>query len=303
MIHGTTALSSIYGVYSAALVKMLNQTVPGVNVTLAEYGSGQNNLKRVLAGEAGFGTADGLYAYLAYSGQLKGWETTPAKEARLLWHYDTNAQPYVVNDRSGIKEFADLTGKAFSPGGQGTVSEAITEMTFEFLGVKPQYYRGSINEMIDAFKNRRIIGFVKGSPVAASDPSILDAMTSQPIRVLNWPSDVVQKLKAKYPFLMAIQIPAGVYKADWNQDPITTWGAWVAIFGSTQLADDVAYGVVKAVLQDKTEQVAAYPAMKGIDVGKLTVESGALPLHKGAIKALREAGHAVPARLVPPEAQ
>ncbi|MBI3965233.1 MAG: hypothetical protein HY329_06330 [Chloroflexi bacterium] len=67
------------------------------------------------------------------------------------------------------------------------------------------------------------------------------------------------------------------------------------------LSEDFAYQVTKIVLEDKTEQVAAFPAPKDLDIGKLTTEFGTAPLHKGAVKALQEAGYQVPKELIPPD--
>lgn len=300
---GCVSPTTAYGIYCAALVTMLNRQVPGTNVTYADHGGIVNNLKRLQAKEVDFIQGDQFIAYKAYGGDLKGWENSPQREVRLLWAYDPIAIPYIVHEAAGVRTFADLDGKPFSPGGQGTNAEVMTTEIFPFLGIKAQYYRGSVPEVLQAFKDRRIVGFPKATPLERPDPVILEAMVSQPLRILSWPNDLVAKVGAKFPSYKTFQIPAGVYKTEWNKEPIVTWGTSAAVMADTGFPEDLAYQFTKAAITDKTEQVAAFPALKGADIGKRSVDLGLVPLHKGAIRALREVGHQVPKELVPSEAQ
>ncbi|MBI4505727.1 MAG: TAXI family TRAP transporter solute-binding subunit [Chloroflexi bacterium] len=304
IVHGTSQLSSAYGIYSAAVVNLLNKKVPGVNITLVENVGIVNNLKRMRAGEADFAMGDHMITFMAYDGLLKGWEDNPQKDLRLLWVFTTIANALVVSERAGVDSIPALNGKAFSPGGQGSSAEVTSLQSFDVLGIKPQWYRGSMSEMVQAFKDRRIVGFVKAMNLDRSDPLILDAQTTTPLRVVSWPDDLVKKVQAKYPYFKTVQVQAGVFKdAEWNKQPITTWGSPNGIFASTKLPEDVAYEFVKTALKEKDDQVAAFPTLKNDDLGKLTVEYGLVPLHKGAVKALREAGYQPPKELVPAEAQ
>ena len=55
---------------------------------------------------------------------------------------------------------------------------------------------------------------------------------------------------------------------------------------------------------ENVETVAeSYPAIAGMDIARQTVERGQTPLHPGVIRYLRETGHEVPERLIPPEMQ
>lgn len=303
VVLGTTDLKSSYGIYTAAVAKLINERVPGVNVTVSEYGGAVNNLRRARAGEVDLSMSDQLNLYMAAQGILKGWETSPQTDVRLLWLFDPNANAWVVSERAGVALVTDLTGKAFSPGGQGTTTEAVSPMILDALGIKPQLYRGSMNDMAEAFKDRRIVGFVKATSLKRPDPVIQDAMLAQPIRVLSWPAGLVQKAQEKHPFMKMTAIPAGVYKADWNKEAISTWGSAIGMWAPARLPEDLAYQFTKAAFQDKDVQVAAFPALAEFDLGKLTVEEAVVPLHQGAVKAFREAGYQVPKALLPPEGQ
>ncbi|MBI4505729.1 MAG: TAXI family TRAP transporter solute-binding subunit [Chloroflexi bacterium] len=304
LIHGTSQLSSSYGIYSAALVKLLNSRVPGANITLSEYGSIVNNLKMTREGKADFAMGDHTIQFLAFVGELKGWEGNPQKDLRLLWVFNELANAIVVSERDNIKSIKDLHGKAFAPGGQGTSAEVMVVQALDVLGIKPQYYRGTMNETAEAFKSRRTVGFVKAMAPNVTDAMIMDAATAQPIRILGRAADDIKKAQAKYAHIKTVDIEAGVFKdAEWNKQPITSLGSVVSVFTTEKFSEDLAYQFTKIVLADKTEQATAFPAVKGVDIGKLTVGKGIVPLHKGALKALREAGYQPSKELLPPEAQ
>lgn len=303
LIFGTSSLGSAMGIYTAAVVNMLNKQVADANLTLAEHGSIVNNLQRVRGGQADIAAGDHTIQLLAYKGLLlKGWENSPQTDLRLLWLFNTTGLAYVVSERAAITRLADLGGKPFSPGGQGTSAELITQVAFDLLSIKPQYFRGGLSELVPALRDRRIVGYVKGTPLRNPDPTILETQTAVPVRLLNWPSDVVEKVRAAHPYFKTIRIPAGVYDAPWNKEPIQTWATPVSVFTTAKLPEELAYHFTRSVLRDRTEQAAAYPEVKDEDMGKLTVEQGVVPLHKGALKALQEAGYQVPKELIPSEA-
>ncbi|MBI4505129.1 MAG: TAXI family TRAP transporter solute-binding subunit [Chloroflexi bacterium] len=303
IVMGIAQLSTSQGVYSAAVAKLLHSKVPDVNITVAEYGGVVNNLKKAKGGEVDFSMGDHLITYKAYTGDLKGWEGDPQKDVRLLWLFDASALATVVNERAGIKDLGDLNGKPFSAGAQGSNAEVVTQETFGLLDIKPQWYRGSFTEVAQAFKDRRVVGFVKATPLSKPDAILLDVMTAQPIRILGLPKDAVQKVQGKFSYLKTIEIPAGVYQGDWNKTPIVSWGTYFSFWATTRFPESLAYQFTKVVLQNKAEQVDAYPALKDFDIGRLTAEAGVIPLHKGAMRALREAGYQVPPALIAPEAR
>jgi TRAP-type uncharacterized transport system substrate-binding protein len=53
------------------------------------------------------------------------------------------------------------------------------------------------------------------------------------------------------------------------------------------------------VFEDTTVQVGALSSLKGIDIMKLTLEQGTIPLHPGVARYIKEKGVAIPAKLMP----
>lgn len=303
LMMGSTASVSSHYAYAVAATKVLNRDIPEINVTVVETGGGADNLKRMRKGELDF-SLNGLdILYQAYKGLGKDWEQEPMGYQRLLWVYTLDAVAFVVREDSGIKTLRELEGKEFNPSGRGTASEALVKNVMEAVGIRPKWYIGGIEDAVAAVKDRRIVGFVKVTGVKSPDAAILDLMTATPIRILEWPQDLLTKAQEQYPYYLVGEIAAGVFKAEWNQKPIRTWGMAVGYSAPNKLPADLAYKMARAIDQDRVEQGAAYKPSAGVDFGKLTVEVGNIPLHAGAYRYYKERGLSVPDALIPSEAK
>ncbi len=292
---GATASTSSTYAYFAAAAQLINKAVPSVNVTVVETGAAAENMKRLTSNRLDMGLAGPPVDRDAYEG--KGdYEGKANKDLRVLWYAGVNAQNIVVRADAGVTKLADLEGKPFCGGGVGTGTlENVTKM-FGILGIKPDFFRGSIADCTNAMKERRIVGMGKGGVGSLPDSSILEVTTATPIRLLTFTDDQVAKLKAAgitdSPWMT---VPAGVYP---GQDySYQTFGAPLPIVGSTKLSEDMVYRMVKALSEDKTAQEAAYPAFKGWNIPKSTVDYAILPIHKGAIKYFAEVGIKTPPNL------
>ncbi|MBI3966412.1 MAG: TAXI family TRAP transporter solute-binding subunit [Chloroflexi bacterium] len=293
-------------VYTAALSKLLQAKVPGLNVTLTEGGGAVEHFRRMSQGQNDFAIMGTTVLYLMYSGQDPAWQERPLQDARTLWVFDASAHEWFVREDAGIKDVEQLQGKDFSPGGKGTSTENIARRALTALGIEPKWYSGGMEDALAAFKDRRIVGMGKQTAVKRPDALIVDASVATKLRVLNWTPEQVQKIRAKQPFLSPTEVPAGTYKADWNAQPITTWADGLGMGTLARLPEDLAYAFTKAAIEDSKPggelvQAEAYPAMKEFDVTELTMSLATVPLHAGTYRYFREIGVAVPDRLKPPE--
>ncbi len=82
-----------------------------------------------------------------------------------------------------------------------------------------------------------------------------------------------------------------------NSGPYTAWAFMVGVSARPGLSDDVAYNIVKAVMEDSIEQATAFPAVKGKNLAELTLQYATSKLHPGAIKYFEEIGLSVPSAL------
>jgi TRAP-type uncharacterized transport system substrate-binding protein len=82
-----------------------------------------------------------------------------------------------------------------------------------------------------------------------------------------------------------------------NSGPYTTWGFMIGVSARPDLSDEVAYNIVKAVMEDSIEQATAFPAVQGANLAELTLQFATSKLHPGAIRYYEEIGLTVPEAL------
>lgn len=293
LIGSTSASSSHYG-YFVAVGKLINDKVDGVETSVVETGATVDNLRRIQRGQVDLGLVTTNVAQNAVAG-TGAFDGQPVN-ARLLWVYVTAPQNVVVRADSGITSIADLAGKRFNPGIKGSATERTTEAVLKTLGIAPDYVRGSTTDVVNMIKDSRVNGYVKSGAGTKLDASTLDIATFTGISVLGLTPDQQDKLRKTMPDISVVDIPAG---AGDGIPAYATWAFGVGTVARADLSDDVAYGIVKAVMEDKDVQANAMAALKGKNLAEMTLTYGTVPLHPGAARWFAEQGIEVPAHLKP----
>ena len=111
-------------------------------------------------------------------------------------------------------------------------------------------------------------------------------------------ADEIKKLKAAMPELSDSVIPKGTYK-QLTEDHKTV-GLYNFAIANKDVADDLVYAVVKAVLENNPQMIKGHAASKETLVQNWN-RNGFLPFHPGAIRYFKEKGINVPKHLIPPE--
>lgn len=304
---GTTQSISGHYMYFVGVAKVINSKVPEINVTIVETGASIENAHRMARGEFPFALINPDVAYRAYEG-LEPFQDKPMKDIRTLWIYSLSPTAYVVREDSGVKKLEELEGKDLNPGMRGSATEAQTRKAMEVLGIKPRWLVGGSEEAIAAVKDRRAVGMVKTFIGMTLDAVILDLMVASPVRILPFTKEQIDKIEKAAPWYSHAEIPANMFKAEWNKDPILTLVLVQGTHTTTKFDEGLAYKVVKALfednkLKDKGIQGSVMPAVRDLDFEKITIEQAKVPLHKGVLKYFKEVGAKIPDALIPPEAK
>jgi len=297
---GSTSTSSSHYSYFVAIAKIINENIPGVNATVVATGASVDNVKRMAKGQADLGLVTLDAGYMAYHG-VGSWKDAPVKKQRILWLYMTTAVHFAVREDSGVKTLYDLNKKKFHPGMRGSASEAAAMAIFKILGIEPEYHRGDTADAVAAVKDNRTVGICKSGLGKGLDASIMDITTSTPIRVLEFTDKEIKKVNAEMPYLSWTTVPAGTIK---GMGEFKTLANVNFVMGVEDIPEEIAYKMVKAICADMATQEAAFPAMKGLNIPKGTLEaatsvSNPIPLHLGSVKYFNEIGLRVPEDLIP----
>jgi len=97
----------------------------------------------------------------------------------------------------------------------------------------------------------------------------------------------LQTLIDEFPYYAFATVPAGTYGG--QPEDVTLFGVKALFVSSTDLSDENAYSIVKAVLDNLASFQATHPALATLTPEDFLSGLGA-PLHPGAQQAFEEAG-------------
>ncbi|MBI3968506.1 MAG: TAXI family TRAP transporter solute-binding subunit, partial [Chloroflexi bacterium] len=302
MNFGSSSPGSSFYVYSVAVAKFWNTQAPEVEATSVATGGCLENIRRMETGELQAGLACPDLTFRAMNG-LEEFKDKPLTKQRVLWIFGVGAQGFFTGKDTGLKTWKDLDGKDFIAGMKGSSTEQQGKAVLDVLGIKPKLRSGGVEEMIQSYVSKQIVGFVKLQPgPRAGDAGTLEAHTARPVNLLGMSAEDEAKIKERYPWYAAfVDVEPNGLSNGLPDQKVRTVGLVNAIGVVSDTPEDLAYKLTKLSVEDKVEQATAYPAVKGIDFVKLTFEQSLTPLHAGAYRYYREIGQQIPDKLKPPE--
>jgi TRAP transporter TAXI family solute receptor len=282
----TGGTSGVYYPLGVALSQIFTDHVaesrPSVQATKASV---ENlNLLQEGKGEIAFTLGDSLA--LAVAGDTEAGFAAPLDKLRTVAAIYPNYVQLVASQESSIKTLADLKGKRLSVGAPASGTElnarailAAAGMSYDDLG-QVEYL--PFAESVELMKNRQLDATLQSAGLGVA--SIRDLASSVPITVVEVPADVVAKAGAPY---QAATIPAGTYEG--QSADVATASVQNYLVTHSGVADDVVYGMTKALFENLDDMVAAHAAAKAISLEN-AAKSPPAPLHPGAEKYFKEKG-------------
>lgn len=293
-IGSTSSSSSHYG-YFVTVSQIINESVDDVRSNVMETGATIDNLRRINRNQADMGLVTTNVAYDAYHGEgaFEGREVP----TYVLWVYGPSAQNVVVRADANLNTIDELEGVRFNPGIVGSGTEATAEAVFDVLDISPDFVRGSTTDMVNQIKDNRVTGYVKSGNGRQLDASSIDISTMTPINILGLSDEQAEEIRQELPSLGIMNIEEG--EAGDGYPAYTTWAYGNTVSARTDLDEDVAYDIVKAIVENQERQVSAFPTLREADIPAMTIELSTTPIHPGAIRYFEEQGYEVPDRLKP----
>src|SRR5882724_8789611 len=266
MSIGTGGTGGVYYPLGGAVANVLSKSLPNVQATAEVTGGSVDNLKLIGAGksELGFTMADA--ALDALNGEDKFKSGKLPLQALLVVY--PNRMHVVTVEGTGIQTMADLKGKRVSTGSPGSATEVMAFRVIEAAGLDKdkdmKRERLGVAESVNAVKDRKIDAFfwVGGIPTAA----VTDLAATPGIKMkLIDHSEAVEKMNAKYGALYAAStIKAGVYPAQDKDNKNTV--VWDILVSRADMPDEMAYNVVKTIIENKADLVAVHQEAKSFSI-------------------------------------
>ena len=284
----TAGTSGTFYAISVEVVKLWNDNIAGMHAVATPSGGGVDNLNQAKDGEAQIGIANANLVYQSMMG-TDAFEGDANPDIRIFAGLYYNPNQVVVTKDSGIETFADLAGKHFSVGAAGstTIDEAAHHLATAGLtldDMKTEYM--DVASSADAIQNKQLDGawIMAGAP----NSGVTQILTSSDAKLLPIPGEVVDALKADYPWYAAYTIPAGTYA---NQDEdVPTSAVKLTLFLTPDVDEETAYQMTKVFWENWDSLTENFAALKAADPAKACEDLAGVPLHDGAARYYREIG-------------
>ena len=286
---GTGGTGGVYYPIGGAIANLLSKELPGVQVTAEVTGGSVDNLKLIGSGqsEIGFSMADAALDALQGQDKFKSAKV-PLKTLMVLY---PNRMHVATVEGTGIEKMADLKGKRVSTGSPGSATEVMAFRVLEAAGLDKdkdvRRERLSVAESVNALKDRKIDAFfwVGGIPTAAVTD--LGATPGVKMKLIDH-ADLVDKMNAKYGNLYSKGlIKAGAYPGYDKDNQVAD--VWNILVTGDRMTDEVAYAIVKTMVEKKPDLVAVHKEAESFVVENQLQEKTPIPFHPGALKYFNEA--------------
>lgn len=272
----------------AAMAEIINQAVENVEARVQTTGGGVENVKLVNDRDAELGITISYLAYNGYNG-IEPYKEKMQNIRTLFSGLSTGVLQVVVPGNSPIRSLADLKGKkvAVGPAGGGALTvlnDIFKEYGFDFTAINPSYvsYEEGVTMMTDGHVDAAVVYAAIPTPAVKT----LEA-SKQSFRMLSLEKETIQRLLAKYPYYVSVNIPKDVYGLE---NDVQVVGTPNIVIVNKDLPEDLVYRITKAFFEPANlEKIrTSHPSAKGLALDKAA--QAVVPLHPGAEKFYREAG-------------
>ncbi|MFS4438426.1 TAXI family TRAP transporter solute-binding subunit [Paracoccaceae bacterium GXU_MW_L88] len=287
----TGGTGGVYYPMGGAIAEVINNNVEGYQATAEVTGASVENMGLIATGDAdiAFGLADTVEASFAGSGPFEGQQLPMIRAIASV--YANNLQLVVPAD-SDIASLADLAGKRVSVGAPGSGTEVNVQTVLEANGVTYDDFevqRLNFNETADALANGDIdAGFWS---VGAPTSSIMNLATTNDVKMLSLTDEERANAIEANGIYAETTIASGTYEG--IAEDVQTIGIPNVLAVSSEMPEEVAYNVTKAMFDNVADMQAVHPAANETTV-EFTMSATPVPLHPGAIRYFEEAGAEIP---------
>lgn len=279
--------TGVYYILGGGLAKEISSDLEGYKATAEATKASKENVERVVAGQndIAFCLAD------TAADAAKGENSFDTKQPiKALMRIYSNTTQVVVRIDSGIKSIKDMEGKSVSTGSPNSGTELIATRLLEANGLKPadlKQKKASLPETVEGVKDGSIQAFFWSGGLPTG--GVKDLFASQGNKVRFLPLDAeLPKLQQKYgDSYLPGAVPPSAYGTPGEE--ISTILVPNVLVVSDKMSDELAGKLVKLIFEKQMELVTVHAEAGNISLDA-AADTGDIPLHPGAKKALEELG-------------
>lgn len=273
----------------SAIASIVNDSVEGIKMNIETSSGSADNARNTSDGtvELGLCTADVASQAVGSTGKFEGQNCTNIKA---LFPIYSSIWQAMTLESTGLEYFEDTVGQSVSVGMAASAAELCANLVYTEMGesypdcIKAQYL--GVGEGCDAVKDGIAVAHISfgGYPQGG----MLDLSNTKAARLLKFRNETLDKILADYAYYFETVVPAGTYTG--QTEDVTTYGVKCLCIANGDLSEDMAYNIVKAVMENREDLVAGNSALTEMLSDEYI--SGSLPIefHPGAVKYYQEAG-------------
>ena len=287
LIMATGGVAGTYYPFGGVLAGVINANTD-MQVTVNASGASADNIRQIANGDAHLALAQNDVMYYAFNG-VGIW---PADEpvtnlATLMSLYPETVQ-VVVEAGSGIYSIEDLAGRRVSVGDVGSGVEANATQVLAAHGLTMNdinVFNLGFGASADAMRDGNLDAFFVTS--AAPNTAVMDLAIARDLRILSIAANRAAALMADYPFYVQVTLDSSDYY--WLSAPVQTLAVQATLVTSTDLDEQLAYDIVRALIENQPDIVEGH--IRGADISaEYAVQSISVDFHPGARRFFEEIG-------------
>jgi len=289
---GTGSVTGVYYPTGGAICKLVNKDRKEHNIRCSVESTGGSiyNVNTIRSGELDFGIVQSDWQYHGYNGTSEFAEQGPFKKLRAMFSLHTEPFNIIARTDSGINGVADLAGKRVNIGNPGSGDRATMQVVMDAFGWTNDSFtlaselKGS--ERSQALCDNKIDAFIY--MVGHPNGSIKEATTSCDAKLVPATGEQIDKIVSGNPYYAYSTVPAGMYRG--TEQDVKSFGVAATLVTTSDVSDEVAYNVAKAVFENFETFTRLHPAFANLKKEDMVKAGLSIPLHPGAAKYYKEIG-------------
>jgi len=283
---GTAGSGGYFYAMGAAIANIITKYVPGVEASAEITGGSSENATLVGDGELEMGFANGNIVFWAYNG-MEPYKKKYS-DLRSMFAIQSSVLQMVTMQGKGISKIPDLKGKrvVIGPAGGGQIllfSEILSKYGMTLEDFKPVYisYTEGVSELLDG--NCDAVLTMGSTPTACF---VELAARSDKWQFVEFDPAVLDQCIKSYSYFVHFNAKAGTYSGQTKDYHCIAASSVMMVNAS--VADDVVYGICKAVYENLNDLVNTVDSAR-----EMALETGwyhPIDLHPGAEKFFRDKG-------------
>ncbi len=283
---GTAPTGGTFFVLGGALADVADEFNDNWSVSAEATAGSRENIRRLIQGDLDFALSNAAISYFAVRGESSWDQAYPIRTVMTL---APNVALFISPADSGVESIADLRGKRVVVGPAGAGFEMFVGplvqahgLTYDDFTPLNSTQSGAVDLLSDGSAAAAFLGG------AVPTPAIVQASSSNDIRLIPFDDDAKKQLLADYPFFGPATIPAETYRGQTEDYQGLNVGSMHLITGESA-PEDTVYQLTKTIYENRANVVERHPAGRAIQEKNIVRNTGT-PFHPGAIRYYKEIG-------------